>query len=386
MAIHSAPEQFVTALAAAQYDHPVARLRLLRAADLIEANDAKWRDLAAATETASAFAQPWFLRHALNNCDSGQCARLAVAELPDGSWAGALPIARSSRHGRAPMPNWHSWRHPNQFVAAPLVRSGHAEQFWRTLLDGLGDGPGNELALCLSDLPLDDPACQALFDLCAADGREVIVDRRFERPGLQPESPLALAPRHRRRIASLERKLALELGEPVYRMTRDPREIDSAVRAFLDLEAAGWKGRGGSALASSHDTRTLFAGVVREGSQLGSVELASLSCNGQMLAFSTILSGHKRRYGFKMAYDEGAARYAPGILLLNWITQTQCSDSAAHAIDSCTLPGQQPVSRLWNDSFPLIDCRIVLGGAMRRGAMRAVIACEDAYSWCKRLG
>lgn len=384
MALHSTPEQFAAALAAAeQRDAPVARLRLLRVADLIGANDTKWRDLATTTETASAFAQPWFLRHALNNCDSDQCARLAVAELPDGSWAGALPIARSSRHGRAPMPNWHSWRHPNQFVAAPLVRSGHAELFWRTLLDGLGDGPGSELALCLSDLPLDDAACQALFDQCVADGREVIVDRRFERPGLQPESPPAFAPKYRRRIASLERKLARELGEPVYRITRDPHEIDSAVRAFLDLEAAGWKGRGGSALACSADTSRLFAEVVREGSQRGSIELASLACNGKVLAFSTMLTGQKRRYGFKMAYNEDAARYAPGLLLLNWITQTQCGDG--DAIDSCTLPGQQPVSRLWNDSFPLIDCRIALGGAMRRGAMRAVMACEDAYSWLKRL-
>jgi CelD/BcsL family acetyltransferase involved in cellulose biosynthesis len=387
MAQHPASEQFAVALAAAQQNDPgTARLRLLCATDLIEASDAKWRDLAAATETASAFAQPWFLRHALNHCDSEQCARLAVAELPDGSWAGALPIARSRRHGRAPMPNWHSWRHPNQFVAAPLVRTGQAELFWRTLLDGLSDGPGSELALCLTDLPLDDPASQTLFDLCAAENREIIVDRRFERPGLLPGNPPELAPKHRRRIASLERKLALEQGEPVYQITREPGKIESAIRAFLDLEQAGWKGRGGSALACSDDTRRLFAQVVREGSQLSAIELASLSCNGKMLAFSIMLSGQGRKYGFKMAYDEDAACYAPGLLLLNWITREQCGDSAGLSIDSCTQPGQQPVARLWSDSFALIDCRIALGGPLRRGAMRAVVACEDAYSWLKQLG
>ncbi len=370
----------------AKADGAAATLYLLQPSLLSEHDLARWNELAAGSATESAFSQPWFLRAAFAHCDPDQTALLAIAELPDGTWAGAFPIARSNHHGRAPLPNWHSWRHPNQFVAAPLVRKGLALVFWQTLLDGLARESGAELALCLADLPIDDPVSVALFDVCASESRKPVVDRRIERPALNTKTPPMQEPKLRRRLASLERKLAREQGAPHFAITRDAAEIEQQIEAFLTLEQSGWKGTQGSALACSAATRRLFGAIAREGSLRGKIELASLRAGGQLLAASILLVGQGRSYGFKMAYDERAAGSAPGLLLLNWLTARHCESGGEQLIDSCTAPGSQPASRLWPDSCGLIDCRIALGGPMRRGAMLAVTAAEGAYSWLKRRG
>jgi hypothetical protein len=45
-------------------------------------------------------------------------------------------------------------------------------------------------------------------------------------------------------------------------------------------------------------------------------------------------------------------------------------------VDSCTAPGQQPVSRLWPERRELIDCRVALGGALRGHVFAGILACE----------
>jgi CelD/BcsL family acetyltransferase involved in cellulose biosynthesis len=383
-------EQFEAAMAAARQvmesgGKTGAGLRLIRP-DLLESADiAAWNALAAATQTPSAYAQPWFMLPALRHCDPVQSARLAVVEQADGAWAGVFPIARSATHGRSPLPNWHSWRHPNQFVSAPLIRQGCAPQFWETLLQGLGELSGSEIALCLADLPLDDPASDALFALCAKQNRSVVVDRRYERAALRAGGADEPAPKLRRRLESLLRKLERERGEPQFALVSDPAGVDRTVEQFLALEHSGWKGSGGSALACAPDTRALFAETMRGGAQAGRVEFASLSAGGELLAFSSILLGEGRKYGFKMAYNEHAAAYAPGLLLLDWITRRHLEAAPGLDFDSCSAPEQQPVSRRWPHRCALVDCRIALGGKVRQSALRAVMAGEGAYCWLKRL-
>ena len=47
-------------------------------------------------------------------------------------------------------------------------------------------------------------------------------------------------------------------------------------------------------------------------------------------------------------------------------------------IDSCAVPEQQPVSRLWPARRELIDCRVAVGGPLRARAFAAILACEAA--------
>jgi hypothetical protein len=100
-----------------------------------------------------------------------------------------------------------------------------------------------------------------------------------------------------------------------------------------------------------------------------------LSAGGRIVAISTQLEGATWRYGFKAAYDEAFARYAPGLLLLDRLTKSY-GERGDLDVDSCAVPDQQPVSRLWPGRRELIDCRVALGGPVRARLFSAMLACE----------
>jgi CelD/BcsL family acetyltransferase involved in cellulose biosynthesis len=347
--------------------------RLVRLADLNARDLILWDKLGAATQTESAYAQPWFMRHSLRHCDPESIAQLAIVATAAGDWLGVIPLIRAKWQGRAPLPSWHAWSHPNRFVGTPLVRAGAAHLFWHTLLRGLGEASQGEVALCLSDLAADDAVTQALFDVCAIEDRAMGLDRSTVRPILQPGQQPELPAKQRSRITALTRRMTEEFGSPEFSLSNDPERIAALRETFLTLEAAGWKGQGGSALGSCQRNRALFLAVTDAAAPHAAIEIAVLEAGGKVLALATQLVGKGRRYGFKMTYDEAASTCAPGLLLLDWLTQHGPGDLP---FDSCSRPGAEPVSRLWPDRCELIDCRVALGGALRQGAMRVLLQAE----------
>lgn len=353
-----------------------ASLYLLRPQALEASDQAAWDELGSAAEVPSVFAEPWFMRRSLAHCDSRREALLAVVASEDGGWLGALPIMPANRQGRSPMPAWVAWEHPNQFVGSPLVRRGQSDRFWCGLLDGLG-AHRRRLSLALGELPTDDPVTEALFRVCAERNRAIVTDRRIARACLRTEASPEQCAKQRSRIRGLERKLAAEVGAVTFELVRDAGRIDGLLDCFLALEQSGWKGRAGSAIACADGTRGFFDDACRAAAAMGRLEVATLSAGGRIVAISTQIEGPKWRYGFKAAYDEAFGRYAPGLLLLDRLTKSYLERGDVD-VDSCAVPEQQPVSRLWPERRELIDCRVALGGAVRARLFSAMLGCERA--------
>lgn len=352
--------------------------RLLDWQSLSPEEHAAWHELGRAAEAPEVFAEPWLMLRSLVHCDADRAARLAVVMEESGEWLGVLPVAAVRRQGRSPLPAWKAWSHPNQFTGTPLVRRGRAEAFWGNLIEGLGRLGGSRIALMLGQLPTDDPATQALIRLCRHEGRGLSIDVRHERARLDARPGSGVpdqGSKQRSRIRGLERKLATEAGTVDFAVDRDPERNAAALEDFLALERSGWKGEAGSALACAEETRGFFLDAARTAALEGRLEVAKLSAGGRTIAMSTQLVGEGRTYGFKAAYDERFASCAPGLLLLDRLTAHYVAQGAGE-IDSCAVPGQQPVSRLWPARRELIDCRVALGGPVRGRLFSGMLACE----------
>ncbi len=351
---------------------------LVPAAALSAADLAAWDALAAASASANVFARPWFLRQSLRHFDAAGNARLAIVRCAGGAWIGVAPLVFARRYGRAVLPHWALWRHANQFVGTPLVRAGCEAGFWRALLAHLDGAIPRGSALRVFDLPLDEHANEALFAVCGEQRREFRADRRFKRAMLDcanaPEG--AVKPRERRRLASLRRKLVREVGPVEFSGLCGDADVPALAKRFLELENSGWKGRQGCSLSSGEDTCAFFAAVMSEAAREGALDVLSLSAGGRVIAMSTHFVGPLRGFGFKMAFDEDYASYAPGLLLLDELTR-RFRDMHVTAVDSCSAPGQQPVSRMWPGRRELVDGRVALGGPLRRAAFRALGTIED---------
>jgi CelD/BcsL family acetyltransferase involved in cellulose biosynthesis len=116
------------------------------------------------------------------------------------------------------------------------------------------------------------------------------------------------------------RLLEAEAGETPKLIRRT--ELDQKLlQDFFVLEAAGWKGREGSAIQCAAETRAFYNHIAREASARGYFCLHSLELKGTMIAGSFGVSTTDCFYPMKMAYDEALRRSGPGQLMINGILQ-----------------------------------------------------------------
>ncbi|KQT88320.1 hypothetical protein ASG48_02530 [Aurantimonas sp. Leaf443] len=93
------------------------------------------------------------------------------------------------------------------------------------------------------------------------------------------------------------------------------REVPDLLAEFLRLEAAGWKGRAGSAILHDRWKEAFFRDYATRTAAEGTLRLYGLRADGALIAARFAVRGANRLHEFKIAYDEAWGRFAPGLLL-----------------------------------------------------------------------
>jgi len=124
----------------------------------------------------------------------------------------------------------------------------------------------------------------------------------------------ALSSRLRAELRRRRRRLG-EHGEVSLEITDGRQRLASYLEEGFAVEAAGWKGRQGTAIASQPRTRQFYEGVARWAAGRGWLVLAFLRLDGRPLAFDLCLERSGVHYLLKTGYDPAFQEYAPGKLL-----------------------------------------------------------------------
>jgi CelD/BcsL family acetyltransferase involved in cellulose biosynthesis len=193
----------------------------------------------------------------------------------DGALIGLLPVqAARSYYGR-PIPHLAGWTHPNSFLGAPLVARGAEETFWQALLAHADKHAGLGLFLHLTDLPLSGTLADALRIVLASRPHALVwrEERAMLSSPLSPEAYLeaSMSGKKRKELRRQHARLS-ETGELKVERHRDATDLAAWIEQFLTLEAAGWKGKAGSALACRPDTAALFREAMNGAAQAGRLE------------------------------------------------------------------------------------------------------------------
>lgn len=124
----------------------------------------------------------------------------------------------------------------------------------------------------------------------------------------------------RHELRRFRRHLEAELGgEPT--LMRRTQPDSEALAQFYRLEAAGWKGKAGSAISCAPEIRGFYDEIARQAAAQGYFCLHSLERNGVMAAASFAVYSEDCYYPMKIAYDETLHRGAPGQILFNEILE-----------------------------------------------------------------
>lgn len=116
----------------------------------------------------------------------------------------------------------------------------------------------------------------------------------------------------RRRRRKLEQK-----GAVTFERVEGGAQVAYHLEEGFRLEASGWKGRGGTAIAQDEATRGFYSELARTASHLGSLCLYFMRLDGRAVGFHYALEYGGRYLLLKPAYDEQFKECSPGQLLMD---------------------------------------------------------------------
>lgn len=261
-----------------------------------------------------------------------------------------------------------------------MVRAGHEASAWSAILrtlDAADRAPG---LLHVTGLVEDGPTCAGLAQAAARLGRPCDVVHRFERALLRSDmSPdvyyeAAVRGKKRKELRRLRSQLA-ESGAVAVRRLGSGNDLGDWCSSFLALEASGWKGKAGSALASDGGTTRFFREVAAGAHAAGRLEMIRLDLADRPIAMLVNLYAAPGAFSFKIAYDEAFARFSPGVLIeLDNYAVLHRPDTAW--MDSCAVEDHPMINDLWTERRPVVRVSVPLAGWRRRGLFRAARAAE----------
>ncbi len=274
----------------------------------------------------------------------------------------ALPLRRTRAYRGAPVPTYRAWGHDHAFLDTPLVDARDPEHVWQAALTHLARRGAGWLAF--ERLGADGPTRSALDAVLARRGSRARTLHGADRPMVNRRATPTyldgrLSSSQRRRLGRLRRRLEATLGGPVWVADRAEDDLEGAVERFLALEQAGWKGRSGTALASTPGGADFFRQAMLAAGRSGRAQLWELGVGGAVVAALTAVTGGDGCFHLKTAYDERHAKCSPGMQLELEVLGAFHDDEALHWIDSgVTGLAETPSSLLYPDRRAM-ECVLV---------------------------
>ncbi len=198
--------------------------------------------------------------------------------------------------------------------------------------------------------------------LVTRDARFSIL-RQWQRAVLRPRGTFQewfennIDGKRRKKYRRLTTKLA-EQGTSemaTFQCTQDSRPWAAE---FMSLEASGWKGKRGTAIAADNNLQAAFIDACQLLSASGKLRFWKLALNGKAIASAYAIVEGDRAWLVKIAYDEAFAKHSPGVLLILYVTEQLFAEPGLKLIDSCAIAGHPMIENIWRDRIEMADVMI----------------------------
>lgn len=218
---------------------------------------------------------------------------------------------------KVPMRLWRSPSNAHSLRVAWALDRDEPALGVRAVWERLRDKPWE--ALVLDDVVEGSVLDETLGAAAEEDGFLVARRDTLESPWLPVPPPGeldgTLASKFRANLRRRRRKLAKE-GPLVLERVDGEVGLCAALERGFALEASGWKGRVGTAIASSPETRAFYTRLARLAASQGWLSLYTLSAGGRPVAFEYGLEYGGCYYLPKSGYAEDLSACSPGQLLV----------------------------------------------------------------------
>jgi CelD/BcsL family acetyltransferase involved in cellulose biosynthesis len=320
----------------------------------------EWGELAARALEPNVFYEPAFLLAAAPVFAPDAGAMLVWSGSTPRRLLGFFPARVKRRRYGIDLPILLGLTHPYGPLGVPLVEREAAEPVIAAWLDALAADESMPGLLLLPLLPRDGPFAAALEVIVRRMRMPMADFNRHARASLAPGGERALyverslgAHQHKE-LRRHWRRLG-ETGAVLFTEATEPAGIATALEDFFALEAAGWKGRAGTA-AFNHDelrrfTRAAVIGLAAEGKVL----LNRILVDGSAIAAAIVLRSGRQAWFWKIAYDESFGRFSPGVMLSVALSDELLDEPAIEHTDSCATADHPMIDHLWRERLAMGD-------------------------------
>jgi CelD/BcsL family acetyltransferase involved in cellulose biosynthesis len=353
---------------------PDPALKARDGAPVVLARADRWAELAEQAAEANAFYTPDMLQAALARLAPPGAVRMIEAHAGE-LLIGLLPVTVMPRHGRLPLACVGNWMHRHCFFGAPLLRKGHEQAAWTDFLAQLDAAPWAPHFLHLSTVDAAGANAAAIEAVCTAQRRPFAEIQRHDRALLRSDLSADaywegnVRAKKRKELRRLHKRLG-EMGALESRMLAGAADLPRWCEDFLALEASGWKGREGTALACAAEDAAFFRDAAAAALAAGRLLFLRLDLDGRAIAMLANFLHMQGAFSFKIAFDEQLARFSPGVLIeIDNLRAVQESARVAW-MDSCAAPDHPMIDSLWAERRSIVHYRIALRGTGLSGLRR----------------
>jgi CelD/BcsL family acetyltransferase involved in cellulose biosynthesis len=328
---------------------------------LVEIDVNEWRELSDRAIEPNAYYLPdWEL--AVNASAPGRTGALALAAWADASLTGLIPVNSIRRAYKIPLPALVS-AHPYGTLCTPMLDGTCAESAATDLLQAARDAGAR--ALLLREIALDGATMKAFTGALMRDGLTPRILNCHSRACLDASGDAeellrdALGAKKLKELRRQRHRLA-ECGVLSFEVARSPQEVSAAIETFLALEASGWKGKRGTALAQVEGDAIFIRRATRALAESGQCEIVTLHAGETPIASGIVLRHQSRAFFFKLGVDERFAKFSPGVQLTLELTRHLCANAEIASADSTASPDHPMINPIWRGRFAIGDVLIPL--------------------------
>ena len=320
-----------------------------------------WRALATrAIEPNGYYLPDWEL--AVNATAPGRTDASALSAWSADKLIGLMPVVPLWRAAKIPLPALAS-AHPYGTLCTPLLDRDEAENAAQRILEAARKSGAH--ALLLREVALDGATIKAFNNVLRGEGLRARVLNWHLRASLDATRDAdellreALSAKKIKELRRQRHRLAGH-GDVAFDVARSPQEIASALETFLKLEAGGWKGERGTALAQVEGDAAFIRRAAPKLAETGNCEIATLRAGDAPVAAGIVLRHQTRAFFFKVGVDERFAKYSPGVQLTLELTRHLCADPTIASADSTAAPDHPMINPIWRGRFAIGDVVIPL--------------------------
>jgi CelD/BcsL family acetyltransferase involved in cellulose biosynthesis len=245
------------------------------------------------------------------------------------------------------------------FLSSPVVDPAYANAVIPAFFAAIEKSPSLPDVVSLHSFDSECPSYPAMLRELAARGVTPLMLSESARPFVTPEFGVKRSGSTRKKLRQDWNRLTA-VGAVEVVNDRTPAGAAQAFETFLTLEKASWKGEEGTALLSDPRDAAFVRRLLQNLAAQGDASVALLRVDGEAIAAQVLMYCGTTAYTWKTAFSATYAKYSPGTLLIDKMTEELFAGSQIQAINSCAAEASF-MAQLWAGRRTMVDMLVDLG-------------------------